>query len=429
VATLEFVNHASYLLEHGPVTLLCDPWLEGPAFDFGWDLLTDTRLSHDRFGQITHIWFSHEHPDHFSPPSINKIPAEARARITVLFQNSLDHKVAKYCGKLGFRVIEMNPGEWLELGPGVQALCEPHDNGDSWLAVRTPQSSILNLNDCVVNSEAECRSIVGKVTKVDVLASQFSYANWVGNRGDRAAMTAAARDKLGWFRTQILTLRPKYVMPFASFTFFSHEDNFYLNEGMTTIAGAVEYIRRETPAEPVVLYPGDRWDLSAKPPDVEKALHQYAADYERVKRGGPRHRSRLVRLDTVVEHGNAFARTLRGKNGALLKLFPPTTIFLEDHGQAVALSSSGLRTVARDRTRCDLVCKSDALDYCFSSEWGGRTLDINGRFQAPAGGRYAKFKVYMTLANFNNRGEGFREILTTVYRRGRKKLRRLATRS
>ena len=36
---LEFVNHASYVLESGGVRLLCDPWLEGTAFNDGWALL------------------------------------------------------------------------------------------------------------------------------------------------------------------------------------------------------------------------------------------------------------------------------------------------------------------------------------------------------------------------------------------------------
>jgi hypothetical protein len=427
VASIEFVNHASYIVDHGQIRLLCDPWLDGAAFDFGWDLLAETRFSYEQFHHITHIWFSHEHPDHFSPPNINRIPEKARADITVLYQNSIDHKVCNYCRKLGFkRVIEMNPGDWLHLDEKLAILCEPHDNGDSWLAIRSPQLSLLNLNDCVINTTRECRNILKKVGPVDVLATQFSYANWVGNVGDRVAMTAAARDKLEWVKTQVLTLTPKYVMPFASFTYFSHEDNYSLNEGMNKIDTVAEFIRSETRAEPVVLYPGDRWNLSNQsPPDCEYALRRYAEDYDRVQRDGFRHRSRQVTIEKLLEHGSAFVENFRVKNGALVNFLPSATIFLEDHGQSLILSSRGLRRASRDRNSCDLVCKSDALDYCFLSEFGGRTLDINGRFQVPKAGHYWKFKMYTTLANFNNRGEGLTEVVKIAYHRGRKKLCRL----
>jgi hypothetical protein len=260
------------------------------------------------------------------------------------------------------------------------------------------------------------------VGTVDVLATQFSYANWVGNVGDPGSLAAAAREKLEWVKTQVLSIKPRYVLPFASFSYFSHEDNYYLNQGANKIATVVDFLHRETPAEPVVLYPGDRWSLSNSPPACPAALERYADDYDRVQRHGFRHRSSPIGLEKLLEHGNAFAANLRAKNGPLVSLLPAVAIFVEDHGQSLLLSPAGVRRVVREPNRCDLVCKSDALDYCFLSEWGGRTLDINGRFQAPKAGHYAKFKAYTTLANFNNRGEGVRQVVRTAYRRGRKKL-------
>jgi len=426
VANIEFVNHASFILTYGQVRLICDPWLEGPVFDDGWDLLAETRFSYDDFRSLTHIWFSHEHPDHFNPRNVNKIPKDIRATLTVLYQSTIDKKVFNYCRGLGFgRVVEMKPDEWLPLGEDLEAHCEPHDNGDSWLAVRSPSLCLLNLNDCVVTSTKECVEISRKVGAVDILATQFSYANRVGNAGDHKAMRAAARQKLAWIKTQILGFKPKYVIPFASFSYFSHEDNWHLNEGMNKIGAVTEFIRRETNAEPIALYPGDCWNLDDKRPyDSSRALVRYAEDYERVRLEGYARRSRQVPMEKLLEHGNAFSRKLRLRNGALLSiLLPSTTIFLEDHAKAVSLSVHGLRVVSRNRKNCDLICKSDALNYCFLWEWGGRTLDINGRFEVPAGGQYWKFKMYATIAGFNSRGEGLKETVKTVQRRVLKVLR------
>ena len=109
---IEFVCHASVILRRDPIHMICDPWLTGTAFDDGWALLPEPVFKPEDFASITHLWFSHEHPDHFSPRPLAMIPAALRARITVLFHASLDHKVANHCQKLGFAdVIELVPGE------------------------------------------------------------------------------------------------------------------------------------------------------------------------------------------------------------------------------------------------------------------------------------------------------------------------------
>ena len=67
---LKWINHASYLVSHNDVAIICDPWLSGDAFDHGWSLLSETKFQASDFAEVTHIWFSHEHPDHFSPPNL-----------------------------------------------------------------------------------------------------------------------------------------------------------------------------------------------------------------------------------------------------------------------------------------------------------------------------------------------------------------------
>ena len=99
---LEFVGHASVLLHHDPVHLLCDPWLDGAVFDNGWALLSPPAFRPEDFASVTHLWFSHEHPDHFNVRTLNSIPAAVRAKMTVLFHASADRKVVKHCEKMGF---------------------------------------------------------------------------------------------------------------------------------------------------------------------------------------------------------------------------------------------------------------------------------------------------------------------------------------
>jgi hypothetical protein len=70
---IQWVNHASYILPDNNNSLICGPWIEGKAFHNGWLLLANPDYKPADFQKVTHIWFSHEHPDHFSPPTLAKI--------------------------------------------------------------------------------------------------------------------------------------------------------------------------------------------------------------------------------------------------------------------------------------------------------------------------------------------------------------------
>jgi len=50
-----FVNHASIIIDSGPVRLITDPWLFGTAFDNGWAAISKSVFQIDDFEEVTHI--------------------------------------------------------------------------------------------------------------------------------------------------------------------------------------------------------------------------------------------------------------------------------------------------------------------------------------------------------------------------------------
>src|SRR5687768_181526 len=149
---IEWINHASFLMRHETVRLVCDPWLEGRAFADSWALLSSTSFSHEDFRDVTHIWLSHEHPDHFSTDTLRRIDPDVRSKITILFQPTRDRKVAQYCKGLGFKdVVELPPGSWMALSEDFHVMCQPEAFDDSWLVIKAQGTVILNLNDCFLN--------------------------------------------------------------------------------------------------------------------------------------------------------------------------------------------------------------------------------------------------------------------------------------
>ena len=141
---ITFVNHASVIFSYKDIKLITDPWIFGSAFNNGWNLLSESKLKINDFENITHIWFSHEHPDHFHPMVLNKIPENLRKNITILFQDTLDHRVAKKCKQLKFKnIIEMNPNNFISLSDEFKIKCVPNGTYDSWFYAKIGKKKIF----------------------------------------------------------------------------------------------------------------------------------------------------------------------------------------------------------------------------------------------------------------------------------------------
>jgi hypothetical protein len=439
---IQFVNHACFLVERGPVRLICDPWIEGTVFNDGWDLLAPTKFRYEDFRDVTHIWFSHEHPDHFNPPNVKKIPEECRREITVLFQRTEDKKVVRYCEKLGFKdVRELPHGEWVEIAADIQVKCSgaPVEwDADSWLAIRSPEMTLLNLNDCGIDTRESAAEMHRQVGAVDVLATQFSYASWQGNPGDRQARRRRAARVMASVQQQIQELQPRWVLPFASFVWFCHEENFFMNDGMNRIRDVAATIAAGSAATPLVMYPGDCWEAGA-PYDCEPAIARYEADLRDVADGKrPLVRPKeLVPAESLMALAESFREECLKKAGRRLAAFHVTFwnlekhvrgpklhagknaamalwrmltgrieashVFVSDHGQSYSFSlTDGLRRCGRPREECDVAVSSESLAVCFRLPWGGETLRINGRFEAPPQGfDYRFFNTFRFARSLN----------------------------
>lgn len=396
------------MLEAGDVTLVVDPWWSGSAFNQGWDLVAPTPFGVELFERATHIWFSHEHPDHFSPPFLKQIPAASRSRITVLYQEAADGKVADFCRGLGFRVQLLPDGRQVEIAPDVHAVCGQVPFYDSWLYLRAGGQGILNLNDCVLDNETVIDRVARMCGAVDVMYTQFSYANWVGNAGQKELRQAAAREKLTRIELQMRKFRPRFVVPFASFVWFSHEENEYLNDSVNHVADVARFIR-ERGGRPLVFYPGDVW--------TEGEEHDNAASVTKwdVALAGlgerPRGTGREVAFEALQQVSTAYVDRLRTRNNAVLLrlltrfgIFPELLVYLWDLRRAARFDlARGLRASELPREACHVAMSSESLAYVFRFDWGFDTLSVNGRFEDIRGAEQRLLRVF-GVGTLNNTG-------------------------
>ena len=240
---LYFINHASFAIEKDNELLLIDPWFEGTAFHNGWSLL-DTETSNTKvidwlkkLNKKIYIWYSHEHSDHLSISFLKNLN-QCGLKPLIIFQKTLDGRVASFLKKQGFDVTEAKNGKKVLISPTLSITTWLHTGGDSFCLINSCGINLLNLNDCVIKTNQEALAIKQKISsitpKIDILMTQFGYANWAGNEDAIQSRIELANHKFDRISIQERALNPSVIIPFASFVYFCHAENFYLNNEQNT---------------------------------------------------------------------------------------------------------------------------------------------------------------------------------------------------
>ncbi len=391
---LTFVDHASVLLEHAGTSLLTDPWWFGDAFNAGWQLLCETPLPVEALSNVDYIWLSHEHPDHFSPRVFGSIPKPDRPGVEVLYQQTRDGKVLSFCRAKGFATRELPRAAATPLRGGLIATCAGVPIYDSWLLLDIGGVRVLNLNDAPVHSPRKLDQLLRDRGPIDVLLTQFGYAGWRGNEDAQALRRSDAEKKLAMMQRQIEHLRPKFTIPFASFAFYAHEENSYMNEGLGDVAQAARVIERAG-SQPLVMFPGDTWSPGDEH-DNRSALARWAEvraalpdrplasapkrTWEELSEAADRYRARIAEAND-----RRILKLLR--LNPILPALRPIELHLWDLDCDVRFSfERGLERIDTRTQDYDLRMGSDSLGFMFSHAWGTDTLTVNARFRADAGG-------------------------------------------
>ena len=402
------INHACVKIAIGDAVILCDPWLSGPAFNNGWDLLIKTPLTLDAvMAGVTHIWVSHEHPDHFVPKFFIDISAGYKS-IPVLFQETRDARVKSFIESRGFDVTELPDRREQTIG-GVRVICGVSEFYDSWLHLRDATHSVLNLNDCAEGDEAELRAIARLTGPIDMLLTQFSYAAWKGGRANAQFREIAARRKLETIAAQVHALKPRHVVPFASFVYFSNTENSYLNDHVNRPADAAAAIA-QAGSTPAILFPGDTWD-SGTPHDDTRARAAFDTVYGALDALPLRPPGESVPLERLAQEFAKYRdRAFQQNSQALINLlrrlpligaFHPVVIRLTDLDTTVSVSIVDGFAVASGPE--DVAMHSGSLSFLFNNPFGFDTLTVNGRFEATPEG-FGKMTKSLALGSLNAMG-------------------------
>ena len=400
---IDFIGHASIVVECSGTSILMDPWLSGKIFNNSWTLRPAPVLDPALLDRVDYLWISHEHPDHFHFPTLGSFPDSFKQRVTVLFQTRDSAKIVGAFKGMGYQRFRLLPHREIvpltEASNGPKVYCYHAGLMDSALAVIDDQQVILNENDARI-STPECRLILQDLKHVDVLLSQFSLAAYAGLEPPERYLPERARQVLRNMSEVHRALDAKVTIPFASFIYFSSEDNKYVNPFANTVNDAYSYLSQQGQTA-AVLYPADSYEVGAAY-DSSPALQRYSSlpkwddlPYDPIE---------TKPLSDIFAAYTAMADQIRERYPrALLWMLRPVTIRIPDLDKTVEFSlASGRIAEIQESYQPDLSINSQPLWFGFKFPFGIQTLGVSARFKLHK--NFRNWKMHRILFSLNNGG-------------------------
>jgi len=401
-----FIGHACIVVECSDTSILMDPWLSGKIFNNSWSLRPEPIFDSALLDRIGYLWISHEHPDHCHFPTLSSFPDSFKQRVTILFQTRDSEKMIAAFKGLGYQHFRLLPHrETVPLtndspaAGSTQVYCYHAGLMDSALAVLDDKQVVLNANDARI-SAAECKLILKDLKHVDVLLNQFSLAAYAGFEPPGRYLPERAKQILHNMSEVHRNLDAKVTIPFASFIYFSSEDNKYVNPFANTVADAYDYLKQQGQTS-VVLYPGDSYEVGATH-DSFQALQRYEAlpkwgelSYDPVE---------TTPLAAIFDAYGAMAEQIRERySRALLMLLRPVTIRIPDLDESIIISlAKGTIEEASGSPAPDLSINSQPLWFGLKFPFGIQTLGVSARFRLHR--NFRNWKMHRIIFSLNNGG-------------------------
>lgn len=381
----KFYNHSTFLIDD----ILVDPWFKGEIFLNGWNLLKEIDYDINRI-RFDYIFISHEHPDHFHIPTLKSISNPETK--TVIFHKTIDGKVLEFVKKLGFKTLECESSQYYNLNFGDIRV---ESNGfDSFFVYKTKTKTYVNLNDYQVTDEKDLQKL--QLNKVDYLFSQFSYANWAGNKGDENMPRKAQSIIYDRLSTQFKVLKPEVWVPCASFVYFSHNENFYMNQ----YTPKIHDIKRFAESKDIMcFFPHPDMTYDERMSDTNA---QYWATMKKMIT--LKHKNNVQPIEEVKSSFLEMCDEIHDKNDMSLFNAEETYVRVPDWGNVIKYDIKNITFEIVSQLENDIEMSSECLHFLIKNKWGRGTVLISGRCQI----NYEKANNFFNQTNlwyYNNIGK------------------------
>ncbi len=394
---IQFISHASVIIKSGGIKLWTDPWITGKAFNNSWSLLGSPYYSEEMLHDIDYIWISHEHPDHFNFATLESLPEEFKSRVTVLFQTQNSDRVFCELKNFGFKNFKpLTNRKRVYLSEQLYVYCFQAHFGDSCLGVSNGKELIFDINDAEL-SASEAKKILGELGgHIDVVLNQFSLAGYHGYMDFDKYLPVYAEEKLQRLLRNHRELKANLTIPFASFVYFSCEDNKYMNSYANSPKKVYDFLQANG-VHCLFLSEGDVYRLGDKVND-NKGLEKWEDRFNNIENLDYL-KPEIVPIQDIQQKAKDFSDAILDKYPKILVSFLRSmTLYIDDLKLCCNFDLKRRRFDVIDlpKEKADIFVNSQPLHYAFTYSWGFETLAEAARVLIK--NNYNKFKLLKNIS-------------------------------
>jgi hypothetical protein len=239
VARVSTIGNATVIVYDDNPILATDPWFGGEdtAYFGSWNLSHEIPPQQKQdILNSEYIWFSHGHPDHLNPSSLDQL----RGR-KVLLPDHVGARIAKTLMDDQFDVSVLPDRKWINLSPNTNIMCITTSIQDAILLISVYDYLFINVNDA---GTRHCTNFIRSIAK------EYRYAYLLSLSGYGDADMINFFDESGHFvvppaKNNIYvgeqlghlakSLRADAVIPFSSHHQYQRTDSLWAQEYVTPL--------------------------------------------------------------------------------------------------------------------------------------------------------------------------------------------------
>lgn len=365
---ISFLNHASILVKDGDVKLLIDPWFEGTCFENGWGLRFQNPEAFNKIKDCTHLWVSHFHQDHFHRPTLLKI-IDVNPNIIFLGNHSFNFQLNNAAQKFGFKnVVPVYERKKIQLSETFSITRYPTQGIDNMLLIRTPESTVLNYNDCVIPSLSQ-KMLKKKFGEIDILLTNFNHA------GKLLLYPFPSPEKIREkliknFSENFKVFDPSFILPFASYHYYKSPYSFQQNDTMLNADDLTEVDKRIIPWKigDKILWQNRQATLQTENPVVTNNMEK--VEY-----------NKLFSQEELITAAKSFAEVLKKRFGVFSRFFPTLYIQISNTDSIIGFNLKKGGFNPGKAIQPHIKAHSESVMNWFSKPYGTDSFVVGAHFE------------------------------------------------
>ncbi len=233
-------GNATLIAYDGKPILATDPWFgdDNPAYFGSWGLSHRIPAQCKRdILDAKYIWFSHGHPDHLNPDSLQQMRGKH-----VLLADHVGGRIVHDLREQGFEVSILPDRQWVQLSPRIRVFCITTMIQDSVLLLEVNKRLFVNMNDA---GSRDCTLLIRKI----VAEYEHTYMLCLSGYGDADMINfydedgvfvvppASQKPPVGrHLSLRALSLGIRNVVPFSSFHAYQRTNSIWAQNYVTPLA-------------------------------------------------------------------------------------------------------------------------------------------------------------------------------------------------